>query len=102
MKLRAGQQLVSAVDTTKMIVVRAPGEEVTVTCAGVAMHEPTSAAPTGVEADPSQLGGVVLGKRYADDALGIELLCAKAGSGTVAVNGTPLEIQGAKALPASD
>ncbi|ROO87910.1 hypothetical protein EDD29_5558 [Actinocorallia herbida] len=102
MKLRAGQQLVSAVDTTKLIVVRAPGEEVTVTCAGVAMHDPAASAPEGAAADPAQQDGSALGKRYADEALGIELLCTKAGTGTLAVNGAPLALQGAKALPASD
>jgi len=102
MKLRAGQQLVSAVDGTKVVVIKAPGDEVEVTCGGVAMYDPSGPAPAPAEADPALLDGTVLGKRYADDSLGIELLCAKGGEGTLAVNGKPLAIQGARPLPASD
>ncbi len=36
-KFRAGQQLVSAVDSTAVIVIRAPAAECTLTCGGVAM-----------------------------------------------------------------
>ena len=36
-KFRAGQQLVSAVDSTAVIVIKAPAAECTVTCGGVTM-----------------------------------------------------------------
>ena len=39
-KFRAGQQLVSAVDSTAVIIIRAPAEEGTLTCGGVAMASP--------------------------------------------------------------
>jgi hypothetical protein len=48
------------------------------------------------------MGGSLLGKRYSDDELGLELLCTKGGEGTLAVNGTPLPLRDAKPLPASD
>jgi hypothetical protein len=100
-KFRAGQQLVSAVDSTAVIVIKAPAAECTVTCGGVAMAvagEPvTAAAP-----DPSLMGGTKIGKRYVDDAETIQLLCTKAGEGTLAIDGKPLLIQAAKPLPASD
>jgi hypothetical protein len=103
MKLRVGQTLSSPVDTTTVIVVRAPEGDVELTCAGVPLHDPRggAAAPEG-EADPNQMGGSQMGKRYADDALGLELLCTKAGQGTLAANGTPIELKDAKPLPASD
>ena len=52
--------------------------------------------------DPSLAGGTQLGKRYADESSGIEVLCTKAGDGTLTLDGSPLEIKGAKPLPSSD
>jgi len=103
MKPRPGQVLGSPVDTTTVIVVRAPDSEIDLTCAGVAMWDPRSGGggPAGTP-DPAQLSGTQLGKRYADDELGLELLCTKPGSGTIAVNGVPLPVMGPKTLPASD
>ena len=47
-------------------------------------------------------GGTQLGKRYSDDELGLELLCTKAGEGSISVGETILAVKGAKPLPASD
>jgi hypothetical protein len=102
MKLRPGQQVASVVDGTRMIVVRAPAEEIVLTCGGADMVDAKQAATNGAQADPAQRDGTMLGKRYADDDLGIELLCTKGGEGTVAANGVPLPLKAAKALPASD
>ena len=103
MKLTVGQTLSSSVDTTTVIVVRAPDADLDVTCAGVPLYDAKSGAPAPEgEADPAQQEGTLLGKRYADEALGLELLCAKGGQGTLAVNGTPLPLKDAKPLPASD
>ena len=103
MKPRPGQALASPVDTTTVIVVRAPDREVSITCAGVGMWDPKGGgeAPAGA-ADPGQLAGSVLGKRYASEELGLELLCTKPGQGTIAVNGVPLAQLGPRPLPASD
>src|SRR3978361_40699 len=103
MKPRVGLTLASPVDTTTVIVVRAPDTDVELTCAGVPLYDAKggAAAPEG-DADPEQMGGTQLGKRYADDDLGLELLCTKGGQGTLAVNGTPLPLRGPQPLPASD
>jgi hypothetical protein len=103
MKPRPGQILASPVDTTTVIVVRAPDRDIDLTCAGVEMWDPKSGGEgPGGTADPAQLTGTQLGKRYADDELGLELLCTKQGQGTIAVNGAPLPVLGPKTLPASD
>jgi hypothetical protein len=47
-------------------------------------------------------GGTLLGKRYGDDDLRLELLCTRAGHGSISVGDKILEIKGVKALPASD
>jgi hypothetical protein len=115
-KFRAGQQLVSAVDSTAVIVIRAPAAECTLTCGGVAMAAPdqagTGQAGTGqagtvqpvpaAQPDPSLMGGTQIGKRYVDEADTIQVLCTKAGHGTLALDGKPLVLQAAKPLPASD
>ena len=102
MKPRVGQSLVSAIDSTAVIVVKAPEDDVTITCGGVEMVEKGQEPPAGATADPAQQAGTQLGKRYADDGVGIELLCTKGGEGTLAVNGTPVPLKDAKPLPASD
>jgi hypothetical protein len=120
-KFRAGQQLVSAVDSTAVIVIRAPEAEGTLTCGGVAMAAPDQAGPDqagpdqagpdqagpvqpvpAAEADPALMGGTQIGKRYVDEADTIQVLCTKAGNGTLALDGKPLVLQAAKPLPASD
>ena len=101
LKFRAGQQLVSAVDSTAVIVIRAPEGECTLTCGGVPMA--TAGQPvTGAAPDPSLMGGTQIGKRYVDAADTIQVLCTKAGDGTLALDGEPLVLQAAKPLPASD
>jgi hypothetical protein len=103
MQLRMGQTLVSPVDTATLVVVRAPAGDVEITIGGVPVWDPKAggAAPGGA-ADPAQQDGTLLGKRYADAERGLELLCAKPGSGTLAVDGVPLPLKDAKPLPASD
>jgi hypothetical protein len=98
---KVGQSLASAVDTTAVLVVRAPGADVEITCGGVPMVEGKVGNSDG-SVDPAHSGGSVLGKRYVDEALGLELICTKPGAGTLAANGSPLSLKTAKALPASD
>lgn len=103
MRPRVGQMLASTVDTTAVIVVRCPDGELEITCGGAAMAEGNGpgSATTGTP-HPDLMGGSLLGKRYADEDLGVELLCTKAGPGTIAVNGVPMPVKSAKPLPASD
>lgn len=101
MKLTVGQTLHSVVGSATVIVIRAPGAEVTVTCGGEEMTTSPVPAPTASPAS-GQSDATLLGKRYADEAVGIELLCTKAGDGTLAVDGSPLRLKEAKPLPASD
>ena len=100
-ELKAGTRLRSATDACEVVVVKAPAEAVDLRCGGepfVAMD--ADVTPSGPAAGFD--GGTQLGKRYADDALGLEILCTKAGEGSISVGDTILEIKGAKPLPASD
>jgi hypothetical protein len=103
MKPRVGQTLASTVDTTTALVVRWPTADLELTCGGAPMVDRKGPdAGTAAIVDPEQMGGSQLGKRYADGELGVELLCTRSGPGTLAVDGTPLQLKKAKSLPASD
>ena len=102
MKLKVGQTLTSAVDATSVVVVRAPDKDVALTCGGVPMLGPEDAPAAGATAQGEPGGGLLLGKRYADEPLGLQLLCVKAGEHPVTVDGVALAQKSAQPLPASD
>jgi hypothetical protein len=90
-------------DATEVVVVKTPSEPVDLRCGGrplVAMDADAEVTPQPIEAGFD--GGTQLGKRYADEALGLEVLCTKGGDGALSVGETILEVKGAKPLPASD
>jgi len=101
MKLRVGLALASSIDDTNLIVIKAPESDAVLTCGGVPMVEKGSSAPAATP-DPNQMNGTVLGKRYVDAEVTLEVLCTKAGDGSLALDGEPLSIAAPKALPASD
>ncbi|WP_016694149.1 hypothetical protein [Rhodococcus rhodochrous] len=43
-----------------------------------------------------------MGKRYEDAETGLEVLCVKAGAGSLSIAGRPLSFKEAKTLPSSD
>jgi hypothetical protein len=71
-------------------------------CGGAPLLDDGQEAETAATLDPSLGDGPLLGKRYADDDLGLELLCTLAGTGALTVDGRPLLMKGAKPLPSSD
>ena len=100
-QLKAGARLRSATDACEVVVVRAPADPVDLRCGGHPFL-PVDAEPAQENIAPGFDGGTQLGKRYADDELGLELLCTKAGEGSISVGETILAVKGAKPLPASD
>lgn len=102
MKLRPGQKLHSAVCDAQVVVVKAPDGDVEVGCGGAPLLDDGEQADGSAQLDPSLGEGPLLGKRYADDDLGLELLCTRAGTGALTVDGRPLPLKGAKPLPSSD
>jgi hypothetical protein len=103
MKPRIGTTLSSTTDATTVIVIRWGDSDVEVTCGGGPMVDARGPeANTTTVADPTQQASTQMGKRYADGGLGVELLCTKAGQGTLAVNGRALALTSAKPLPSSD
>ncbi|MBH0122681.1 hypothetical protein I0Q12_25595 [Rhodococcus sp. CX] len=102
MILEAGQSLASSVDTTTVVVVRAPEADVSLTCGGAPMVIGKKGEGDGSSIDPANVGGAQLGKRYADDDTGLEILCTKPGTGRLDLDGRPLPLKTAKPLPSSD
>jgi hypothetical protein len=98
--VKPGTKLYSVVCTTEVVVVRAPSEPVDLRCGGRAVA--LASAPPSAEPEPGFGEGTRLGKRYADEAQTFELLCTKAGSGSLSIGNELLQFSGAKPLPASD
>ena len=99
---KVGTRLKSAVCSTEIMVVGAPGGDVDVRCGGVAMLGPGDDAPEGVALDAGAAGGTALGKRYVNEAGDLELLCVKPGDGSLAAGDETLVLKEAKPLPSSD
>jgi hypothetical protein len=100
--LKPGTRLRSAVCSTEVMVIQAPGREVVVQCGGAPMLPLGAEAAPGLAIEPAYAQGTLIGKRYVDAAGELELLCTKPGAGSLAADGAPLAVKGAKPLPASD
>ena len=103
MQLRPGLRLESATCATQVVVVRAPKDDpdVDLRCGGEPMRE------LGTGGDPvvpmsADGEATAMGKRYADEELGLEVLCTHGGDGALSVGEAPLLVKGAKPLPSSD
>lgn len=102
MDLKPGSRWRSAVCATEVVVVRPPNAAVTLECGGAPMLAAGVERPEGGEVAAAHSTGSLLGKRYADPDTGLEALCAKAGVGSLSIDGRPLAAKDAKKLPSSD
>jgi hypothetical protein len=103
MKLLLGTRLASTADTTEVVVVTAPPEDIDLRCGGLPMVLITQkVASSNGRIDPRHGGGTLVGKRYAHKELGVELLCTKGGEGSLAIGDEPLLVKQPKTLPSSD
>jgi hypothetical protein len=92
----------SSACTTEVVAVRAPAGNVALTCGGHPLFPAGTDPLPSFALDPSFSGGTLIGKRYVDEAGTIELLCAKGGEGSLALDGQFLAPRAAKPLPSSD
>ena len=106
--LKPGSRWRSAVCDTEVVVVRAPAGPVTFriggtgACPADAGQDRSRPARGGAQPDAALAGGTLLGKRYIDEASGLQVLCVKPGDGTITVDGRPAAIVAPRQLPASD
>ena len=100
--MKAGSRWRSAVCSTEVMVIQAPERELHVSGGGAPLVELEAELAPGAEPAPDAREGTQIGKRYVNEAGDLELLCTKPGEGSLAADGEPLAIKGAKPLPSSD
>lgn len=98
--LKAGARFKSAVCNTQVMVIKAQAGDYALECGGSLMVAPNEDGGGELNADLS--GGTLMGKRYVDPDEKFEMLCTKAGDGSLVLDGTPLDVKQAKQLPSSD
>ena len=100
--LTSGTRLRSSVCDAEVVIVKTPGGEVDLRCGGHPMV-PVDASPSeDLQAAPGFDEGVLIGKRYTDEAGELEVLCTKAGSSSLSIGDRVLMTKDAKPLPSSD
>jgi len=99
-ELKAGLKLNSAVCAAQIMVIKA-GANAALTCGGVPMLAGEE-TPGGAAPDAEQMAGCQIGKRYVNEDQSLEVLCVKAGEGSIAADGAALTMKDAKKLPSSD
>lgn len=99
--MKPGTRLRSTVCDTSVVVVR-PAGDLVIECGGQPMVDAAAPVEAGGRAGAGPAEGTQVGKRYEDQDTGLEVLCVKAGAGTLAVEGRPLTVKTAKPLPSSD
>jgi hypothetical protein len=102
MKLSAGTKLASAVCAMQAIVIRPPEQEGVLTAGDAPMAVAGETPAAASQLSEPEAGHALPGKRYTDQASGLEVLCTKAGKAAMAFDGRALTLKEAKPLPASD
>lgn len=96
--MKPGTKLKSTVCDTEVMVIKGAGQ--TVTCGGAPMADEAPAEKGSVDSNFAE--GTKVGKRYVNTDGSVELLCVKAGAGSLAIDGEVLNTKDAKPLPSSD
>lgn len=96
--MKPGTKIKSAVCDTEVMIIK--GKDLVVECGGQPMVEEAPAEKGSV--DPDFADGSKVGKRYVNADGSVELLCVKAGAGSLAIGGEALTTKDAKPLPSSD
>ena len=99
--IKPGSRWKSTVCSAEAVVVRAPKSAGNPQCGGIDMI-PTGQAFTPGVALPGFDQPCLIGKRYKSESSGLEVLCTKAGQGSLGFCGEILTLVETKKLPASD
>jgi hypothetical protein len=103
MELKPGSRWKSAVCAGEIVIVRPPKvAAATLECGGHPVVAFNAERPAGLAPATDAAGGLPMGKRYVDEESGLEALVSKGGQGALSLNGRPMKLKDAKALPSSD
>lgn len=102
MELKPGSRWKSAVCDAELVVVRPPKTPVSLECGGHPVIPHGAERTGGLALSDDHAAGSAAGKRYADPETGMEVLCSKAGAGSLSIDGRPIGATEAKKLPSSD
>jgi len=98
--MKTGERLLCPGCGLQVIVLRPSAAVIELSCAGVELVGQADSG-TSFGSHPADPQPALLGKRYTDPT-GLEVLCTKAGSGALTVNGASMALKEAQQLPASD
>ena len=101
-KVKSGARLRSAVCGTQIVVIRAQESELDLRCGGRPMLPLDAARVAPGAPEPGYDTPTLLGKRYADEAETLEVLCTSGGKYALSLGAEPLAVKGPRPLPASD
>lgn len=102
MEIGAGGRWRSVACDTEVVVTKALAEGPGLYCGGHPMQAADQPVGGRAPLDPDRAGGTVLGKRYTDPSGTLEVLCVRAGEGSLALGDEPLSLRQAKPLASSD
>jgi hypothetical protein len=102
MDVKPGLRLTSTVCRTEVIVVKAPPIPIDLRCGGHHMVAKRHRGYVGGPLDIMHSDGTEVGQRYADEEVGLELLCTKAGDGSLSLGGQRLALKDSTPIPTSD
>lgn len=102
MELKPGARFRSATSDTEIAVIKAPQGAVDLRIGGHPVVPLGQGRVEGASVDPLFDEPTAVGKRYTNDEGTIEVLCTKAGAGSISVGDTRLHPKDAKPLPSSD
>ncbi len=99
--LKPGSRLRSQVDTTEVIVIRAPADDVDLRIGGHPVIDLAATPDPGLAPEDGAEPALV-GKRYTRAEGDLEILVTKAGEAGLSAGGVPLQPKESKPLPATD
>lgn len=97
--MKVGARVKSQVCDGEFVVVKAGTDVEQLACGG---HPVVTERGDVLEVVAGHDGGAAIGKRYVDEARGVEVLCTKNATGALSVAGDLMSLREAKKLPSSD
>jgi hypothetical protein len=102
MDVKPGLRLTSTACRTEVIVVKAPPMPIDLRCGGHRMVAKRQRRRVSSPIDIMHSDGTEVGQRYIDEEVGLELLCTKAGDGSLSLGQRRLPLKDSTPSPMFD